>query len=61
VTRRAESGCGSRLPTIDKSKHHGLEVAYFYPKRVNWQLGSRSVTCLVASSIPVTTRILRQR
>jgi putative regulator of septum formation/uncharacterized protein DUF4190 len=61
VTKRAEDGCGTRLPTIDESKQRGLGVDYIYPKRVNWQLGDRSVTCLVESSTPVTTRIVPKR
>jgi hypothetical protein len=61
VTKQGENGCGTRLPRIAAGKQRGLRVDYIYPKRVNWQVGNRAVTCLVESSTAVTTRIVPRR
>jgi hypothetical protein len=57
MTKRVENGCTTRLPRIN-GKQRGLGVGYIRPQRLYWQLGHRSVICLVESSRPVTTRLV---
>jgi Septum formation len=61
VTQRAKSACTTRLSKIDIREQRGLGLQYIYPQGVNWQLGQRSVACLVVASTPVTTRIVLKR
>ena len=54
----ADDGCGRRVPTIGSTAGGKLDLYYVYPQKRSWSLGDRSVTCFVATSTPVTSKIV---
>ncbi len=54
----ADDGCSERTPTISTTAGGKLDLYYVYPQKASWSLGDRSVTCFVATSTPVTSKIV---
>ncbi len=54
----ADDGCSERTPTISTTAGGELDMYYVYPQKASWSLGDRSVTCFVATTTPVTSKIV---
>jgi Septum formation/Domain of unknown function (DUF4190) len=58
VEKLADQGCAARTPDLTGSSTKNLEAAYLYPRRAQWQLGDRSVTCIVSSPTDLTSKLV---
>ena len=59
VTKAAEDGCSNRVPSdLDEDLAQQLTLFYLYPKKSNWVLGDRNVTCIASSTEALTQPIV---
>ena len=55
VTTEAEDGCSNRVPEdLDEKVADQLSLFYLYPKKSNWVLGDRTVTCIASATVVLT-------